>query len=136
MVEEIVRDAYSPYLARIGRRPGPMLGDYRALIEAGRVSVVERAGRVRGLLVLIPEENAMLLDNLAVAPAAHGLGLGRQLLEFAEHTAARLGYPLIRLYTHESMTENIELYSRRGYFETHRGEEQGLRRVYMSKPLP
>ena len=33
------------------------------------------------------------------------------------------------------MTENIALYSRIGYAETHRIEEKGLRRVYMAKPL-
>ena len=33
------------------------------------------------------------------------------------------------------MTENIALYSRIGYVETHRAEENGLRRVYMSKRL-
>ena len=33
------------------------------------------------------------------------------------------------------MTENIALYSRIGYVETHRAEEKGLRRVYMTKSL-
>ncbi len=33
------------------------------------------------------------------------------------------------------MTENISLYSRIGYEETHRAEEKGLRRVYMVKAL-
>lgn len=35
-IEEIVRDAYSPYIDRVGRQPGPMLDDYEALIRAGR----------------------------------------------------------------------------------------------------
>jgi hypothetical protein len=38
-IEEIVRDAYSPYIDRVGRQPGPMLDDYEALIRAGRVYV-------------------------------------------------------------------------------------------------
>ena len=33
------------------------------------------------------------------------------------------------------MTENIALYSRIGYVETHRAEEKKLRRVYMAKRL-
>ena len=33
------------------------------------------------------------------------------------------------------MTENIALYARLGYAETHRAEEKGFRRVYMAKPL-
>lgn len=85
--------------------------------------------------MLIPESDAMLLDNVAITPAAQGLGLGRKMLEFAEQTASDRGYRRIRLYTNEAMTENIALYSRIGYSETHRAEEKGLRRVYMAKLL-
>jgi ribosomal protein S18 acetylase RimI-like enzyme len=68
-------------------------------------------------------------------PAAKGSGLGRTMLMFAERSARDAGYKSIRLYTHEKMTQNIALYSRIGYVETHRGEEKGLRRVYMTKAL-
>ena len=111
-VQEIVGAAYSRYEARIGRKPGPMLDDYRALIDQGRVHVVECSGMVQGIVVLIPQHDAMLLDNVAVAPAAQGSGLGRAMLEFAEHAARAAGYRSIRLYTNEAMTENIALYSR------------------------
>jgi len=135
-VEEIVRAAYFPYVSRIGREPGPMLDDYRKLIADRRVHVVEQDGIVSGILVLIPERDVMLLDNVAVAPSAQGLGLGRKLLEFAEHAAQDAGLRSIRLYTNEAMTENISLYSRIGYSETHRAAEKGLRRIYMTKQLP
>ena len=134
-VEAIVKAAYSHYVPRIGREPGPMRDNYASLIRDGRVHVVERDGAVAGLLVLIPERKTLLLDNVAIAPAAQGTGLGRKLLEFAERAARDSGYRSIRLYTHEAMTENIGLYSRIGYVETHRGEENGLRRVYMTKIL-
>lgn len=77
----------------------------------------------------------MLLGNVAVAPAAQGLGLGRRMLQFAERVAGDRGYRYIRLYANEAMTENIALYSRIGYSESHRAEENGLRRVHMTKPL-
>jgi len=134
-VEAIVHAAYVHYVPRIGREPGPMLDDYAALIGQGSVHVVEHDARVRGVLVLIPEAGAMLLDNVAVSPEAQGLGLGRQLLAFAEREAVSAGYRVIRLYTNVAMVENILLYSRVGYVETHRGEEKGLRRVYMEKVL-
>lgn len=130
-----MRAAYAPWVARIGREPGPMGDDYGALIRAGRVHVVEHGGVVQGVLVLIPEDGAMLLDNVAVAPAAQGLGLGRRLLAFAEQAARQAGCRCVRLYTNEAMAENVGLYSRLGYAETHRGEERGFRRVYMVKPL-
>jgi ribosomal protein S18 acetylase RimI-like enzyme len=119
----------------MGRQPGPMLDDYGALIEDGRVHVVECDGIVQGILVLIPQDDSMLLDNIAVVPAARGLGLGRLMLDFAEHAAIAAGYRAIKLCTNEAMTENIALYSRKGYIETHRVEEKGLRRVYMVKQL-
>ena len=134
-VEDIVRSAYARYVPRIGRKPGPMLDDYARLIREGRVRVIEHDNTVRGILVLIPQDDAMLLDNVAVHPSAHGLGLGRRMLEYAERAAIGAGYRSIRLYTNEAMTENIALYTRIGYCETHRAEENGLRRVYMTKPV-
>ncbi len=134
-VEAIVSAAYSPYVPRIGRKPGPMLDDYAALIREGRVYVVDRGGAVKGILVLIPEQDAMLLDNVAVAPDAQGSGVGRVMLQFAEKAAMEAGYATVRLYTNEAMTENLELYAKIGYAETHRAEEKGLRRVYMAKAI-
>ncbi|KAI1295263.1 acyl-CoA N-acyltransferase [Xylaria venustula] len=112
-VQEVVKDAYTPYVSSIGQKPGPLLDDYEALIKAGRVTVVDIEGAVSGILVLIPEKETMLLDNVAVAASAQGLGL----------------------YTHEAMTRNIEYYSRIGYVETHRAEQNGLNRVFMNKAL-
>jgi ribosomal protein S18 acetylase RimI-like enzyme len=135
-ITRIVRDAYAPYVARIGREPAPMRDDYPALIVAGQVHVLTRAGVVEGVLVLIAQHDALLLDNIAVAPAAHGTGAGRALLEFTERAARAAGFDRVRLYTNEAMTENLGLYRRIGYVETHRAVEQGLRRVYMLKRLP
>lgn len=112
-----------------------MLADYGALIERRRVYVIEHEGGVQGVLVLIPETSSMLLDNVAVAPAAQGRGLGRSMLEFAEREAIERGCRSIRLYTNQAMTENIAMYARIGYCETHRADEGGFRRVYMTKPL-
>ncbi len=136
VVETIVADAYRGYIARIGREPGPMLDDYAAQIEQGRVYLLEQGGAIQGLVVLIPEDGAMLLDNVAVRPDAQGRGFGRVLVEFAQQQAIAAGHPTLRLYTHERMVENIALYRRLGFVETHRAEEKGLRRVFMSKRLP
>ena len=134
-VENLVDAAYSHYVPRIGQKPGPMLDDYAALIRDGVVHVAESDGVIRGLVVLIPEPDVMLLDNIAVDPAVRGTGLGRRLMVFAEDSARSAGYRSIRLYTHELMSENIALYGRVGYRETHRGEDKGLRRVFMIKRL-
>ena len=134
-VTAIVHDAYSIYIARNGKVPGPMRDDYAALIGAGRVHVLEDDGAIMGLVVLIAEPDALLLDNVAVSPRAQGRGFGRKLIGFAEQTARDMGLAVIRLYTQDIMTENLVLYARLGFVETHRGQEIGLNRVYMSKPL-
>jgi ribosomal protein S18 acetylase RimI-like enzyme len=134
-VVDIVWRAYLPYVDRVGRKPGPMTDDYSALIGSSRVHVIDNDGSVQAILVLIPEDDVMLLDNIAVAPSAQRRGLGRKLIDYAEKIARELGYRSIRLYTNEVMTENIDLYARIGYLETHRGEEAGLKRVHMAKAL-
>jgi GNAT superfamily N-acetyltransferase len=133
-VENIVRTAYRGYIPRIGREPGPMLDDYASLIDQGQVHVLEDIDVV-GVLVLVPEPNTMLLDNIAIAPSAQGRGFGRLLLDFAEQEARRQGFGAIRLYTNALMTENLTLYLRHGYVETHRGQEKAFSRVYMAKQL-
>ena len=135
-IERIVREAYGIYVERIGKPPGPMLDDYAALIADGSVSVIEEAdAKMAAVIVLLPEPDHLLLDNIAVRPDRQGQGLGRQLIAFAEHEARRLGYAEVRLYTHEKMTENIALYTRFGFEETGRGREAGYDRVFMTKRL-
>jgi len=135
-VEAIVEAAYSIYLERIGKPPGPMLDDYARLIERGAVSVLEEpGGALAAIIVLVPKADHLLLDNIAVRPDRQGGGLGRRLIAFAESEARRLGHPELRLYTHVTMTENIALYARLGFVETGRGREAGYDRVFMTKPL-
>ena len=134
-VEAIVREAYSVYLPRMEKPPGPMLDDYAALIGAGSVSVVEEALEILAVIVLLPQADHLLLDNIAVRRDRQGTGLGRQLIAFAEVEARRLGFDEVRLYTHETMVENIALYTRLGFVETGRGHDAGYDRVFMTKRL-
>lgn len=158
-IRVLVDAAYSHYIARLGKEPGPMLENYGALVAQGKVTVCTTGqpvaaaaavvtGRgeeeeqdhdreILGLLVLVPQtaEGAMLLDNVAVAPRAQGQGVGKLLMSFAEHRARQEGLSTVKLYTHVLMTENIGLYGRLGYRETGRVSEKGFDRVYMEKRL-
>ncbi|WP_454697000.1 GNAT family N-acetyltransferase [Achromobacter aegrifaciens] len=134
-IERIVAQAYGHYVARIGAIPRPMRDDYPARVAQGTVHVLQAQDAVHGVLVLIREDDCLLLDNIAVAPQAQGKGYGRDLMQFAEDAARRMGYDYIRLYTQEKMIENIAIYTRHGYVETHRAEEIGLKRVFMKKAL-
>ena len=94
-----------------------------------------RSLAVAGIIVLLPRPDHLLLDNIAIASARQGSGLGRRLLAFAEAEAVRRGYCEIRLATHQKMTESQRLYAAIGYEETGRGTEAGYERVFMSKRL-
>ena len=135
-VEAIVHAAYAVYVERIGKPPGPMLDDYRRLIEECAVSVVEEAdGAIAALIVLLDKPDHLLLDNIAVRPDRQRQGLGRRLVAFAESEARRRGCREVRLYTHVTMTENIALYTRLGFVETGRRHDGGYDRVFMTKAL-
>ncbi len=131
----LVRAAYAEWVPAVGREPGPMLDDYAARIAAGEAWVVEQDGMLLGAIVLEEGGDALLLDNIAIAPAARGKGLFRVLMAFAEAEARHRGHPRIRLYTHERMERNVGLYLACGYVETHRAEQAGFQRVFMEKTL-
>lgn len=132
-VRGLVDEAYGHYVARIGMRPGPMNDDYQRRVGAGQVWVLAEDGQIAGLVVLEEQEDALLLDNVAVRPAAQGRGYGRALIAFAEQESARRGFDILRLYTHALMVENIALYRRLGFAEIARIQEKGFDRVYMAK---
>lgn len=134
-VTALVRAAYARWVPRLGREPAPMTEDGPGLIAAGAVSLLEAAGRLLGVLVLIPEADALLIENVAIGPDAQGRGLGGLLLAEAERVARESGRRRVRLYTNAAMTENIDFYAGRGFVETRRATEHGLHRVYMEKPL-
>jgi ribosomal protein S18 acetylase RimI-like enzyme len=127
----LARAAYAKYVPRIGREPSPMVADFPSYIARDVVVVIEEDGELRGFMIAWPEEDAYLVDNVAVDPAAQGRGLGRKLFEHAVSEARRFGLLALRLYTNVAMTENLAMYRRIGFVETHRAMENGFNRVYM-----
>lgn len=128
-------EAYGIYIPRMGVEPGPMRADYAALIGDGVLHVAEIEGRIAGILVILPEPDHLMLDNVAVDPDWQGRGIGRALIAYAEAAARAAGCAEIRLYTHEKMIENQQLYAMLGYEETGRGTQDGFDRVFMRKRL-
>jgi ribosomal protein S18 acetylase RimI-like enzyme len=134
-IGEIARAAYGKYVPRIGRAPAPMEADFAAEIAAGRVVVIEVGGTIAGYMIAWPQPDGYFIDNIAVDPAWQGRGLGRRLMEHGEREARRHTLDAIRLYTNAAMTENLSLYARLGFVETHRAVEQGFSRVHMRRAL-
>lgn len=136
-IEAVVHEAFHPYIARLGIKPFPMQADYTALVDAGQVWVADSGNaQVSGVLVLVPEEDHLMLDTVAVSNDVRGTGVGARLMAFAESRARQLGLPAVHLYTNEVMWENLEYYPKLGYVEQGRGTVNGIyHRVFFTKAV-
>ncbi|HEY9241749.1 MAG TPA: GNAT family N-acetyltransferase [Streptosporangiaceae bacterium] len=132
-IHAVIQAAYAKYLSRMPKPPAPMLRDYTGPIEQGSVWVTGQP--ITGLISLTPAGDRLLVENIAVHPAAQGTGLGAELMRFAEQQAAQRKLRRLTLYTHEVMTENQAIYAHLGYHEVDRRTEDGYRRIYMQKIL-
>jgi GNAT superfamily N-acetyltransferase len=133
-IKALIDAAYTRYLTRMEKPPGPMLRDYGPSVADGTTWVT--GSPIAAVLTLNPRDDHVLIENIAVHPDAQGRGLGRDLMSFAEQEAARRGFTKMALYTHEVMTENQAIYAHLGYTEVERRAENGYRRIYMEKSLP
>src|SRR2546429_459790 len=105
-----VRAAHSKYLICMDRGTTPLHSAYEALIAQGVVYVLATEEGVRGVLVTMPREGSMFVENVAVDPRFQGQGLGQVLMAFVEQQARKEQVHEIRLYTNEVMTENLRFY--------------------------
>jgi ribosomal protein S18 acetylase RimI-like enzyme len=115
---------------RMQTEPAPMKFDYRAVVVSPGAWVAEIDGTIVGFVVSRAEPDHLLIENVAVSPAAQGMGIGSLLLAKAEQDAQDSGIEILRLYTNEVMVENIEYYTHRGYRETHRATQDDYHRVF------
>jgi ribosomal protein S18 acetylase RimI-like enzyme len=143
-IGRLVDAAYGAYGNLLGRTPLPMLADHAQAIRDHEAWVLAEgeagppgAGRaVVGVIELVPREDHLWVENVAIDPAWQGRGLGRRLLQHAEAEARRHGLAEIRLLTNERYAANLAMYRRYGYVETHREPYQGTDLVHFQKALP
>jgi ribosomal protein S18 acetylase RimI-like enzyme len=134
-VRALTREAYARWVPLIGREPKPMQADYERAVEAHRVDLALLNGELVGLIETIDHPDHLLIENVAVAPAFQGRGLGKRLMAHAEQVAAEHDHSELRLYTNARFVENVALYRHLGY-RVDREEKGPLGvTVYMSKRL-
>jgi ribosomal protein S18 acetylase RimI-like enzyme len=134
-VRALTRQAYAKWVPLIGREPRPMQADYDRAVREHRIDLALLGDALAGLIETIARPDHLLIENVAVAPACQGRGIGRRLMAHAEELAARQGHPELRLYTNARFDENIALYRRLGY-RIDRTDEGGLGvTVHMSKRI-
>ena len=134
-VRALTRDAYAKWVPVIGREPKPMTKNYDTAVRLNRIDLAHVGAEPAGLIETIDRSDHLLIENVAVAPARHGKGLGRALMAHAESVARAAGYREVRLYTNQKFEANVKLYLALGY-RIDREEESDLGvTVYMSKML-
>src|SRR5258708_18831278 len=83
--------AYEHYIPRLGRKPEPMVTDYRPMIANDEVWLLELDCQPIGVLVLQNKQDHLFIYNVAVRPLQQKKGFGRQLLDWAEQQAKHNG---------------------------------------------
>jgi ribosomal protein S18 acetylase RimI-like enzyme len=130
------RAAYHKNRPLLGVEPLPLLADYSKIIDSYETWLLQRDGRLDGVLILEPRADDLLIWSIATAPTAQNRGVGRTLLAATEERARALGRSVIRLYTGEPLTGNIAWYQRHGYaIERVEALAADRRIVHMSKTI-
>lgn len=114
-VAAITNAAYAKWVPVIGRKPKPMVADHTAAIRDHIVELTSLNGKVVGLIELVLAADHLLLENIAIDPAAQSQGIGRRLMQRVEERATEMGYRMVRLYTNQAFATNLDFYRRLGY---------------------
>jgi GNAT superfamily N-acetyltransferase len=77
----------------------------------------EREGALIGVVLWTPEDDALYLGRLAVAPAWRGRGLAGRLIDAVEAEARRRGLGWLRVQARLELPRNRLLFARRGYVD-------------------
>jgi ribosomal protein S18 acetylase RimI-like enzyme len=132
-IRTLTREAYAKWVAVTGREPLPMRIDYNEAVRKHRFDLLYADGILAALIETVPDGDHLLIENVAVAPAAQGRGFGRRLLKHAQELAASSGLQGTRLYTNKLFVANLRLYEALGYRVDREEELNGGIAVHMSK---
>jgi ribosomal protein S18 acetylase RimI-like enzyme len=132
-IASLTRDAYSKWEPVIGRAPLPMLVDYAQAVRQNRFDLLFECQVLAALIETVPQEDALLIVNVAVRPAFQRRGYGKRLLRMADDLAAELGLRGTRLFTNKDFAGNLALYASLGYRVDREEPFLGGVTVYLSK---
>ena len=132
-IRTLTRQAYAKWVAVTGREPLPMRIDYNEAVGKHRFDLLYADGILAALIETVPDGDYLLIENVAVAPAAQRRGFGKRLLKHAEELAESSGLLGTRLYTNKLFAANLRLYEALGYRVDREEELNGGIAVHMSK---
>src|SRR5437870_3115049 len=96
-IAALARAAYAKWVAVVGREPLPMQADYAAAVRAHRFDLLTEGDELTALIETTPQDELLLVVNVAVRPDRQGAGYGRRLLAHAWDLAAEQGLAGTRL---------------------------------------
>ena len=132
-IRALTREAYAKWVDLTGREPLQMRIDYSDAIRKHRFDLLYVGSRLAALIETVPEDDCLLIENVAVLPTFQGRGFGTRLLKLAEERAASLELAGTRLYTNKLFVQNIRLYEAIGYRVEREEELNGGVAVHMRK---
>jgi GNAT superfamily N-acetyltransferase len=117
---ELIRAAFSDQ-GVIANPPSSALRETAAIVadklaKGGGIGG-EREGALIGVVLWTPEDDALYLGRLAVAPAWRGRGLAGRLIDAVEAEARRRGLGWLRVQARLELPRNRLLFARRGYVD-------------------
>ena len=127
---DVLRAAFTPYTALIGRPPAPLSADLAAAQSAGALWVTSG-----GIMACHAQGDALEIDILAIAPSHQGRGLGAAFVAHAETLARAKGLAALTLHTNARMEAAQRLYLRAGFALVERRQDAGFDRVFFRKAL-
>lgn len=146
-IKSMVDVAFSKYIDRIGKPPGPMTADYSHIVTTQDAFVLRDSNIIESKVVgfislsLLPVSSSdpntasVNIDILVVDALAQGRGYGRKLMDHAENEARRQAISCLTVCTNVRMHENIGLYTKMGFVEVGRRNEEGFDRVFFRRDL-
>ena len=136
IVRALTHAAYAKWVPVIGRKPKPMNADYEHAVRAHLIELAYLDGELVGLIELIPADDHLLLENLAVGPAHQRKGIGHRLMAHVEALTRAHGLKLVRLYTNKAFASNLAFYQSLGYtIEREEPLQKGGTLVHFAKAL-
>ena len=115
LIRDFTRAAYAKWIPLIGREPLPMAADYETALRQHRFDLLYKTNALAALIETIARSDHLHIQNLCVSPKFQRLGLGSQLLNYAQDMAVGENLPALRLDTNKFFTGNVDLYLRHGF---------------------
>ena len=92
-----------------------MAADYETALRQHRFDLLYKTNALAALIETIARSDHLHIQNLCVSPKFQRLGLGSQLLNYAQDMAVGENLPALRLDTNKFFTGNVDLYLRHGF---------------------